>query len=56
MLWLALHLPLLSLESFAALLPGHVPEQPLALADAHGIASANAAALEISARLVVDMR
>ncbi len=44
MLWLALHLPLLSLESFAALLPGHVPEQPLALADAQGIASANAAA------------
>lgn len=49
MLWIALHLPLLSLESFTATLPG--PEDagesaatPVALMDAHHIVSANAAA------------
>ena len=44
MLWLALHLPQLSLESFAATLPEAEAGQPLALADAHGITRANAAA------------
>jgi protein ImuB len=43
-LWIALHLPLLSLEAFAATLPGHAVEAPLALEDAHHIAAANAAA------------
>ena len=60
MLWIALHLPLLSLESFAATLPGGVgakagdlaghlagdpaDEPPLALMDTRCIVSANAAA------------
>ena len=47
MLWIALHLPLLSLESFAATLAsGTNPaaELPLALMDAQRIVSANAAA------------
>ena len=44
MLWIALHLPLLSLESFAATLPHAAGGQPLALMDAHLILSANAAA------------
>ncbi len=44
MLWIALHLPLLSLEAFAATLPGHAAAAPLALEDAHHIAAANAAA------------
>ncbi len=49
MLWIALHLPLLSLESFAATLaaggePGAVADRPIALLDAHRIVSANAAA------------
>jgi len=44
MLWVALHLPLLSLESFAATLPPEQAGQPLALMDAHRIVSANAGA------------
>lgn len=49
MLWIALHLPMLSLESFAATLSrqaeGADPApQPLALVDMHRIVSANAAA------------
>ena len=48
MLWIALHLPSLSLESFAATLalaPGaDADEQPIALVDAHRIAAANSAA------------
>ena len=51
MLWIALHLPLLSLESFAATLaaaggvePGAVAARPIALLEAHRIVSANAAA------------
>ena len=48
MLWIALHLPLLSLESFAATLHhavnAEVGESPLALMDAHHIVSANACA------------
>ncbi|MEP7099591.1 MAG: DNA polymerase Y family protein, partial [Burkholderiales bacterium] len=44
MLWIALHLPLLSLESFAATLPHEAGEQPLALMDAHTILAVNAPA------------
>ena len=44
MLWVGLHLPLLSLESFAATLPPEQAVQPLALMDAHRIVSANACA------------
>ena len=48
MLWIALHLPLLSLESFAATLAASAGERgadrPLALLDAHRIVGANAAA------------
>ena len=54
MLWIALHLPLLSLETFAATLVEPAPSEPeegppaasraLALADAHCIVSANSAA------------
>ena len=50
MLWIALHLPLLSLESFAATLAasggdaGSAAERPIALLEAHRIVSANAAA------------
>jgi len=44
MLWVALHLPLLSLESFAATVPPEQAAQPLALMDAHHIVSANAPA------------
>lgn len=44
MLWIALHLPLLSLEAFAATLTQEQAGAPLALVDAHHIAAANAAA------------
>ena len=44
MLWIALHLPLLSLESFAATLPHEAGEPPLALMDAHSILAVNAPA------------
>lgn len=44
MLWVALHLPLLSLESFAATLSPEQAAQPLALMDVHRIVSANAGA------------
>ena len=44
MLWIALHLPLLSLESFAATLPQAASEQPLALMDSHAILAVNAPA------------
>ena len=44
MLWIALHLPLLSLESFAATLSSELNAQPLALMDAHRIVSVNASA------------
>src|SRR6185369_14134543 len=49
MLWIALHLPLLSLESFIATLPGTSTEAasdapPIALMDQHRIVSANASA------------
>ena len=44
MLWIGLHLPWLSLESFAATLPPAQAGQPLALIDAHHVVSANACA------------
>lgn len=50
MLWIALHLPLLSLEAFAATLPGEQALQPLALVDAHQITSVNAAASALGVR------
>jgi protein ImuB len=43
-LWIALHLPLLSLESFAATLSPELAAQPIALMDAHRIVSVNAGA------------
>lgn len=60
-LWIALHLPLLSLESFAATLandssegvpgvPGDKPEAPLALMDAHAVVSVNAAARSLGVK------
>ena len=47
MLWIALHLPLLSLESFTATLPPGQQQQPAALIDVHRIVNANAAALAL---------
>lgn len=44
MLWIALHLPLLSLETFAATLACEASDAALALVDAHHIVGANAAA------------
>lgn len=44
MLWIALHLPLLSLESFASTLSHPASQQPLALRDNHRILSANESA------------
>ena len=55
-LWIALHLPMLSLESFGATLAGdgvqdvHSMPQPVALMDAHHIVSANAAAFAMGVR------
>ena len=54
MLWIALHLPLLSLESFAATLAANGDEsgaeRPIALLEAHRIVSANAAALSLGVK------
>ncbi|MBC7716624.1 MAG: DNA polymerase Y family protein [Pseudorhodobacter sp.] len=54
MLWIALHLPLLSLESFTAtLLPelgGELQDQPVALMDAQRVLHANAAALALGVK------
>ncbi len=44
MRWIALHLPLLSLESFAATLPAAQAAQALALMDQHQVVAANAEA------------
>jgi protein ImuB len=44
MLWFAVHLPLLSLESFAALLADQQAQGPVALVAQHRIVAANAAA------------
>jgi protein ImuB len=52
-LWIALHLPLLSLESFAATLAAEAQAadaRPLALMDAHRIVSVNAAARALGVR------
>jgi protein ImuB len=53
-LWIALHLPLLSLESFAATLAANGDEsgaeRPIALLEAHRIVSANAAALSLGVK------
>jgi protein ImuB len=43
-LWIAVHLPLLSLESFVSTLPADAREQPAALMDAHAVLAVNAAA------------
>ena len=56
MLWIALHLPLLSLETFAATLPPglsstHPDSEPaVALVDVHHIVSANATALALGVK------
>lgn len=50
MLWIALHLPQLSLESFAATLPHESGDQPLALMDAHSILDVNAPARALGVR------
>lgn len=50
MLWIALHLPLLSLEAFAATLAPGQAQAPLALVDALQIASANVAAHALGVR------
>ena len=44
MLWLALHLPLLSLEAFCATLPAADAQRPVALLEHHHIGVVNAAA------------
>lgn len=44
MLWIALHLPWLSLESFVASLPGGARDEPAALLELRRISAANAAA------------
>src|SRR5258708_26291512 len=48
--WIAVELPLLSLESFAATLPAQAAELPLALMDAHRIVSANATAQSLGVK------
>ena len=50
MLWIALHLPLLSLESFAATLPQTASAQPLALMDGHTLLAVNASARALGVR------
>lgn len=50
MLWIALHLPLLSLEALAATLAPEQAQEPLALIDTLQIASANAAAHALGVR------
>ena len=54
MLWIALHLPRLSLESFAATLAANGDERgaerPIALLEAHRIVSANAAAVALGVK------
>jgi len=49
-LWVALHLPLLSLESFAATLAGTATGDGIALVDEHCIAAADAAALALGVK------
>ena len=51
MLWIALHLPQLSLESLAAALPAELRQMPLALVEARQIAALNASAQAAGIRL-----
>ena len=46
MLWLALHLPQLSLEAFCATLPAAENGRPVVLIEAHRVSAANAVALQ----------
>ena len=46
MLWLALHLPLLSLEAFRATLPASAAGRPLVLVDGHRVSAVDALAAE----------
>lgn len=50
MLWIALHLPRLSLESWLAVLPPDQREQPAALMDAHEVLMCNASARQSGVR------
>jgi protein ImuB len=50
MLWVAVHLPLLSLESFAATLPAAMAAPPRALEDEQRIVSANAPARQLGVK------
>lgn len=50
MLWIALHLPWLSLESFAQTLPGDAAGKPVALLDEHRIQAANPAAQAVGVK------
>lgn len=50
MLWLALHLPLLSLEAFCATLPAGQAQRPVALLEQHQLGPVNAAAVHCGLR------
>lgn len=50
MLWLAVHLPALSLESFAATLPAEAQSRPLALVESHRITLVNARAAALGVK------
>ncbi len=50
MLWIGLHLPLLSLEAFTATLPPAAHDDAIALLDAHVITCANAAAQQLGVK------
>ncbi len=50
MLWLALHLPLLSLETFCATLPAADAQRPVALLEQHRIGAVNATAAHCGLR------
>ena len=50
MLWVALHLPLLALESFVATLTPAQAQQPVALVEAQQVVAANAAARALGVR------
>ena len=50
MLWMALHLPLLSLEAFCATLPEDDRQRPVVLLDGHRVSAVNAAAARCGIR------
>lgn len=50
MLWIALHLPHLSLQAFASTLTGELCQGPVALVDNHLISDVNAAALRLGVK------